>query len=659
MASPALNHSLEFARGLLGSASPFLNWIRELKDPAVRRADVTAGITVALVLVPQSMAYAQLAGLPAHYGLYAAFLPVAIASLFGSSRQLATGPVAVVSLLTASALGPLAADDPEAYLGYAVTLALLVGLVQLALGIIRLGFMIAFLSHPVVLGFTNAAAIIIATSQLGKLFGVQAAATQQHYEAVWQMVVLALESPHWPTISITLLALAVVIAVKRFWPNLPNVLIAVAATTLVSWIAGFEQAGGEVVGSIPQGLPAFKWPQMDFSATTQLLGVALTIALIGFMEAISIAKAMAVQTRQRLDANQELIGQGLGNLTASCFQGYAVAGSFSRSAVNFESGAVTGFSAVVTSATVGLTLLLLTPLLHHLPQATLAIIIIMAVGGLVKARPMIQAWKAQKHDGVVAVTTFVLTLAFAPNLETGIVAGVLLSLGLYIYRTMSPSIYSLSRHEDGSLREAGSDDSAQCPKIAILRFEGSLFFANTTYFESKVLERVAAMPELTCIIVDAVAINELDATGEAMLRTLSETLASRNIAVLFARAQGNVMDALHRTGFIGQQGGHRFFHSRAEALRYAWQRLRQHKDTDCPIAGCQGDDLTGCMLREWRRQADDFRRGQPLMRPKPSERSPDPIAAAPTSPGSESISNDLNAIEQDKGHSGSSTDSTS
>ncbi|MYF11685.1 MAG: sulfate permease [Gammaproteobacteria bacterium] len=574
-----------------------MDWIRELKDPAVRRADITAGITVALVLVPQSMAYAQLAGLPAHYGLYASFLPVAIASLFGSSRQLATGPVAVVSLLTASALGPLAANNPEAYLGYAVALALLVGLVQLALGVIRLGFMIAFLSHPVVLGFTNAAAIIIATSQLGKLFGVEAGATEQHYEAVWQMMVLAFESPHWPTISITLLALAVIVAVKRYSANLPNVLIAVAITTLVSWAVGFEKAGGEVVGSIPRGLPGFEWPQMDFAAATQLLGVAITIALIGFMEAISIAKTMAVQTRQRLDANQELIGQGLSNLVASCFQGYAVAGSFSRSAVNIESGAVTGFSAVVTSATVGLTLLLLTPLLYHLPQATLAIVIIMAVGGLVKVRPMIHAWKAQKHDGIVALTTFVLTLAFAPNLETGIVAGVLLSLGLYIYRTMSPRIYSLARHPDGSLRETGSDEGPECPKIAILRFEGSLFFANTTYFENKVLERVAAMPELTCIIVDAVAINELDATGEAMLRTLSETLASRDIAVLFARAQGNVMDALHRTGFTDQEGEHHFFHSRADALRYAWQRLRQHNDADCPVGDCQASDLTGCLLQ--------------------------------------------------------------
>ncbi len=597
MDSTTLQRATQFARGLLTNFTPFADWIGELKRPAVRRADLTAGVTVALVLVPQSMAYAQLAGLPPHYGLYASFLPVAIASIFGSSRQLATGPVAVVSLLTASALGPLAADNPQAYLSYAVTLALLVGLVQVILGVIRLGFLIAFLSHPVVLGFTNAAAIIIATSQFGNLFGVEPGPTEQHYETVWQTIMLAIESPHWPTISITLLTLAAIVSIKRYYPNLPNVLLAVATTTLVSWIIGFESLGGQVIGSIPRGLPPFELPQLDFATITQLLAIAVTIALIGFMEAVSVAKALAVQTRQRLDANQELIGQGLGNITASCFQGYAVAGSFSRSAVNAEAGAVTGFSAVVTGATVGLTLILLTPLLYHLPQPTLAIIIIMAVGGLVRIKPMIHAWKAQKHDGIVALTTFVLTLAFAPNLETGIVTGVLLSLGLYIYRTMSPRIYSLARHVKGGLREAGGANLTQCPKIEMLRFEGPLFFANTTYFENKVLERVAAMPELKFIIVDAVAVNEVDATGEAMLRTLSETLAGLNISILFARVPGMVMATLRRTGFVDEAGEHHFFHSRDDALHHAWQQMQDEGNTECSVESCWARDLSSCVFQ--------------------------------------------------------------
>ena len=601
MASLVLNRSIQFARDLFANVTPFMGWIRELKSPAVRRADITAGVTVALVLVPQSMAYAQLAGLPPYYGLYASFLPVAIAAIFGSSRQLSTGPVAVVSLLTASALGPLAVNNPDAYLGYAVSLALLVGLVQLLLGVIRLGFMIAFLSHPVVLGFTNAAAIIIATAQLGKLFGVEAEATELHYEAVWQTIMMAVESPHWPTIGIAMLALVLIVAIKRYYAKLPNVLIAVTVTTMVSWIVGFEKIGGQVVGDIPRGLPSFERPHLDFATISQLFGVAITIALIGFMEAISIAKAMAVQTRQRLDVNQELIGQGLGNITASCFQGYVVSGSFSRSAVNFEARAVTGFSSVVTGATIGLTLLLLTPLLYHLPQATLAIIIVMAVAGLIDIKPFLHAWKAQQHDGIVALTTFVLTLAFAPHLETGILVGVLLSLGLYIYRTMSPHIYTLGRDEDGSFRDAGKDTLKPCPKIAILRFEGSLFFANTTYFENRVLERVAAMPELKFIIVDAGAIYEIDATGEAMLRTLSERLDNLNISFLFARVQGKVMAALRRTHFFNPEMEHRFFRSREEALSYAWTRLRTEDESECPMEDCWARDLTNCVLREQRR----------------------------------------------------------
>ena len=606
MASIVLKRFAQFSQSLFANATPFMGWIRELKNPTVLRADIVAGVTVALVLVPQSMAYAQLAGLPPYYGLYASFLPVAVAAVFGSSRQLATGPVAVVSLLTASALGPLAADNPAAYLSYAVTLALLVGLVQLSLGIIRLGFMIAFLSHPVVLGFTNAAAIIIATSQLGKLFGVETETTDHHYETVWQLIVTAIESPHWPTIGIAVLALAVMVLGKQYSAKLPNVLMAVVITTLVAWLIGFEKTGGQVVGLIPKGLPSLEWPHLDFSTIKQLIGVAITISLIGFMEAISIAKAMAVQTRQRLDANQELIGQGLGNVTASCFQGYAVSGSFSRSAVNFEARAVTGFSSVIAGGAVGLTLLLLTPLLYHIPQPTLAMIIIMAVGGLIKIRPLIQAWKAQTHDGIVALTTFALTLAFAPHLETGIMVGVLLSLGLYIYRTMSPRIYTLSRYKDGGFRDTGSYILQQCPKIAILRFEGPLFFANTTYFENRVLERVAAMPGLKFIIVDADAINEIDATGEAMLRSLSETLVNLNISFLFTRTQGNVMATFRRTGFINPEWRHQFFRNRSEALNYAWKRLRKEEEPECSVEDCWAKDLTSCVLREHRRKPGEF-----------------------------------------------------
>ena len=396
---------------------PFLCWIGELKKPEVLRADLIAGITVALVLVPQSMAYAQLAGLPPYYGLYASFLPGIIAALFGSSRQLATGPVAVVSLLTASALEPIAGANPELYITYAIMLAFMVGIFQIGLGLLRLGVLVNFLSHPVVVGFTNAAAIIIGTSQLGKLFGVSVETAEHTYETVFNIILESFNSTHFETVLIAIIALAIMIAMKRMIPKAPNVLAAVAVTTAISWGIGFQQMGGAVVGTIPAGLPALAIPTLDFQTMGQLLSVTVAIALIGFMEAISIAKAMAASTRQRLDANQELVGQGLGNIFSSLSQGYAVSGSFSRSAVNINAGAITGFSAVVTGVVVGVTLLWLTPLLYHLPQATLAAVIIMAVINLIKIEPIKHAWKVQRHDAAVAIITFVLTLIWAPHLD--------------------------------------------------------------------------------------------------------------------------------------------------------------------------------------------------------------------------------------------------
>ena len=585
-----------FLNSLGANFIPFLEWSHELRASKVLKADLIAGSTVVLVLVPQSMAYAQLAGLPPHYGLYASFLPVVIAAIFGSSRQLATGPVAVISLLTASALGPIAVEGSAEYLGYAVSLALVVGLVQIILGVVRLGIMVAFLSHPVVIGFTNAAAIIIATSQLGKIFGVSVENAEHHYETVWMIVQAAAANPHWLTVGMAMLALLIMGGLRYFYPRMPGILIAVVVTILLSWSIGFEELGGKVVGSIPEGLPGFVLPELKFQMFIDLLGAAMAIALIGFAEAISVAKAMAVQTRQRLDADQELIGQGLSNITASMFQGYAVSGSFSRSAVNIESGAKTGFSSIVTGAMAGLTLLFLTPLLYHLPQATLAAVIIMAVAGLIHVRAVVDIWKVQKHDAIVTLVSFVLTLLYAPHLETGILAGILLSLGLYVYRTMHPRISILSRHKDGRLRDAETHILKQCPMVSIIQFDGSLFFANTSYFENRVLDLVASMPQLHFIIIDAVAINEIDATGEDMLRRLSRILVEQNIALLFTRTHTDIMDTFKKTGFAGPDWVGHFFTTRDEAINYALKQLKIMPDAECALDDCM-KDRSGCVLR--------------------------------------------------------------
>jgi len=682
---------------------PFLRWLPELSDKKTLRADIIAGVTVALVLIPQSMAYAALAGLPPYYGLYAAFLPPIIAALLGSSRQLATGPVAVVSLLTASALGPIAAAGSDGYLVYAVLLAFMVGLFQLALGLLRLGVLVNFLSHPVVMGFTNAAAIIIATSQLPKIFGISVERTEHHYEYVWNTIVTAASETNFTSLSFAVLALAIMILLKRKMPKLPGVLFAVAITTGLSFALEYEKlqtvpvtqvsdakisevlskyqgqvansnkllsslnkfeegsadylavqegieaakakqqatlkfikqqklvlvdnsqnaelpnqlmlassvasgvktdgnvwrfgsfadngginlrAGGSVVGAIPQGLPSFSIPSFDLATIQQLVFAAITIALIGFMEAISIAKAMATRTRQRLDTNQELIGQGLSNIIGSMFQSYPVSGSFSRSAVNIGAGAVTGFSSVVTGLVVVLVLLFLTPLLYHLPQATLAAVIMMAVIGLVNVKHFKHTWSVYRSDGIIATTTFVLTLFFAPHLENAIIIGVLLSLGIFLYRTMKPRVAYLGRYKDGTLRDAEVNKLDTCTHITIIRYDGSLYFANTSYFEDIVMERSAEKPELKYIVVDGQGINQIDATGEEMLASLTRRLAKTDVTMVFANFKRQVLQVLKNSGFFEQMGQERFFPHTELAIDAITEELDKgdsHDVTECPL----------------------------------------------------------------------------
>jgi len=561
---------------------PFLAWIHEIKDKDILKADLVAGLTVALVLVPQSMAYAQLAGLAPQYGLYASFLPVMIAALMGSSRQLGTGPVAVVSLLTAAAIPTIIPPgaDMVTYAAYASLLAFLVGIFQFALGALKLGFVINFLSHPVVVGFTNAAAIIIGTSQLSKVFGVDKGVGEHTYEQVWGVLINASQHTHAWTLFAAIVAFAIMIGVKRYAPKLPGVLLAVVVTTIISWVMDFGTPvadgglGGAIVGSIPEGLPSLTIPNFDFSVINQMIVTAITIGLIGFMEAISIAKAMAAQTKQRLNADQELMGQGLANVVSSFFQGYAVSGSFSRSAVNISAGAITGFSSVVTAVIVGITLLWLTPLLYHLPQATLAAVIIMAVINLIKFAPIMHAWKVEKHDAIVAVTSFVLTLLFAPHLENGIVIGVILSLALFLYRTMEPRFTELSAHDGSSMLVNALDNKLErCEVVSIVKYSGSLYFANAGYFEDKILKLIADKHEcLKYIIVDMAGINQIDASGEDVLTGLLERCSAGGVEILFARTEG-IESVLKRSGFIDRFGEDRFYERRTDALRFAWKEL--------------------------------------------------------------------------------------
>lgn len=565
---------------------PFLAWAGELKDKNVLRADILAGITVALVLIPQSMAYAQLAGLPAYFGLYISFLPVMIAALWGSSRQLATGPVAVVSIMTATALAPIA-SSPEHYIALAMFLALLVGLFQLFLGVFRLGLVVNFLSHPVIVGFTNAAAMVIGLSQLSKIFGVSmpGSASDHFMGRIWG-VFQQVGDTHILTLIMGLGAFAIMMGLKKYAPKLPGVLIAVSAAIIISWLMKFEESGGAVVGKIPEGLPNLEVPIFSFDLVIGLLPAAIVIALVGFMEAISIAKAMAAKTKDHIDPNQELIGQGLGNIAGSFTQAYPASGSFSRSAVNLNAGARTGFSSVVTAIIVVVTLLFLTPLLYHLPQAVLAAVIMMAVFGLINFKAVKHAWRANKHDGIASIVTFVATLGFAPHLDQGILLGAGLAIGMYLYRTMSPRIAFLGRFEDGTLRDISvHTDLPVDEKVVAVRFDGSLYFANVSYFEEAILAAAADHKEAKFILVVGDGINQLDASGEEVLHHLVQRLHDNGVTLVFSGLKRQILKIMIKTKLIEHIGKQNLHATADQALEAIYQQLDAAADGEvyCPL----------------------------------------------------------------------------
>ncbi len=694
----------------------FFSWPAVYKVDSLK-ADILAGLTVALVLIPQSMAYAELAGLPPYYGLYASFLPPMVASLFGSSRQLATGPVAVVSLLTSITLEPLATAGSQQYIAYAILLALLVGAFQFALGVLRLGLVVNFISHPVVNGFTNAAALIIASSQLSKIFGAYVDKAPHHYETVFRILKAAWHYLHWPTLFMATLAFVVMYGLKRLGPRVPNVIVAVVITTVLSWALGFEHTsvadlsainstemnqavtrfnrsvnsiarlsekrsrlikdlnnsgqtpdalkvldtkyalervkvqiqqlkdqagnyreklrsflfesirqsggslrfypagaipqkaesdgriwrievgnsplaphrlkmtgGGEVVGRIPRGLPSLSVPEIDYDIIMHLLPYAVIIALLGFMEAISVAKAMAAKTGQRLDPNRELIGQGLANICGAVAKSYPTSGSFSRSAVNLQSGGISSLSSVFTSLTVVIALLFFTPLLYHLPQSVLAAIIMMAVVGLINVRGFIHAWQAQWYDGAISIITFVATLAFAPHLEWGILVGIILSILVFLYKSMRPKVVDLSLGADRVLHDCVASGLEECRYIDVVRFDGPLFFANASYLEDQIRNRRWTKKELKHIIISSSGINDIDASGEEALSLTVDRVRSAGIDISLSGVNRSVMNVLKRTHLIVKIGEDHIYPTVEEAISAVHDRThRGGEEKNCPL----------------------------------------------------------------------------
>lgn len=523
------------------------------------KADLIAGITVSLVAIPQSLAYAQLAGVPAYYGLYAALIPTVIGALFGSSNQLSTGPVAMTSLLTAASIAPLAAHGSDLFYSYAILLALISGLFQIAFGVLRIGVLLNFLSNPVLMGFINAAALIIGLSQLPTLLGIPAAQSE-HFLLDISRVLLHIDTAHELSLGFGVAAILMLLGFKKFTPKLPGVLITVASLTWLSYVVGYANLGGRVVGIVPEGLPTLSLPPLDWHATIALLPASFVIALISFMEAMSSCKVIAIKTRQPWDENKELIGQGLAKVAAAFSQSMPVSGSFSRSALNLASDARTPLSSIISAVFVLLTLIFFTSLLYHLPKPVLAAIIMMAVMNLINFQSIRNAWRANRDDGLAAIVTFIATLAFAPNIQNGILTGIILSLSLLLYRMMRPRIAVLGLHSDTTLRDAVRHNLPPLhPSLGAIRFDGALRFVNVSYFEDALLKLERENPEIEYILVQSSGINEIDASGIEMLRNLLDRFKSSGIKLAFSGLKKQVSDVMDRTGLTDRIGQENIF----------------------------------------------------------------------------------------------------
>lgn len=547
---------------------PVLNWI-----PGYGRSELAsdgmAGLIVAIMLVPQGMAYALLAGLPPEIGLYASIVPLVFYGLLGSSRALAVGPVAIVSLMVATTLGEFAETGTAGYLAGAILLAFLSGAILLAMGLARLGFLVNFLSHPVISGFSSAAALVIGFSQLKHLLGFDIPRSHLITETLAHAAT-NIGQLNLATVAIALGSLALLLLFRSHVARGINAagisqpvadaiakagpLVAVLVTTVTVWAFSLDQSADvKIVASIPAGLPPLTFPSIDIEMIRQLLPAAALISIVGFLESVSVAKSLASKRRQKIDADQELIALGVANIGASFSGGYPVTGGFSRSLVNFTAGAVSPMASIITAVLIALTVLLFTPLLYFLPKATLAAIIVVAVANLIDTKTLREAWTYNKADAASLILTFLAVLTL--GVEFGIVAGAGLSIVLYLWRTSRPHMAEVGRvgnseHFRNVLRHEVQTD----PKVLAVRVDESLYFANTAYLEDELLSRVADRPEIEHLVLIMSAVNFIDASALESLETLIERLRDSGVTFHMAEVKGPVMDRLDRVRFVEKLG---------------------------------------------------------------------------------------------------------
>ncbi len=546
---------------------PILQWGRTYKSETFVN-DAIAAIIVTIMLIPQSLAYALLAGLPPQIGLYASILPLIIYAIFGTSRSLAVGPVAIISLMTAAAAGKFAAQGSAEYLTIAILLALLSGLMLCLMGILKFGFIANFLSHPVISGFITASGILIAVSQIKHIIGVDISG--QTLPDIGQALIIALPQTHRPTLMIGVFSILFLFLIRRYFSRFLTTIgvsqaraavlsrlgpiLIVILSIFVTIALKLPEKGVNIIGSIPAGIPPLTLPTFDIALWFTLLGSSFMIALIGFVESVSVAQTLAARQRQSIDPNQELIGLGASNIAAAFSGGYPVTGGFARSAVNFDAGAQTPAAGALTALGIAITTLFFTPLLYALPIATLAATIIIAVLSLINLSHIKHAWVYSKSDFIAMITTILLTLCI--GIEIGVMSGVILSVGLFLLRSSRPHFAEVGRVRDTEhFRNIDRHDVITNPQLVTLRIDESLYFANTRYLEDVIYKRVMQDNAVKHLILMCPAVNDIDLSALESLEAINDRLQLAGITFHLSEVKGPVMDKLKRSNFLHTLSG--------------------------------------------------------------------------------------------------------
>jgi SulP family sulfate permease len=566
---------------LLAKYIPATDWLLHYQSENLV-GDIIAGIIVASLLIPQSMAYALLAGLPPQVGLYAGIVPALLYPLFGTSRVLAVGPVAVDSLMVGAAVSQLAPQDSPDYLAFALTLAFLVGIIELSMGLLRLGFLVNFLSRSVISGFISGAALIIAFSQVKHLFGLSLPSTSSFFELLF-VLIRNLPQTNWVALALGLVSVIILLYFskplvkqlkRRGWSDqkiLPvaksaPLLVVILGTLVVAGLNLDQVAGIKVVGDIPQGLPPLTVPRLDVQTWQVLLPTALAVALVGYMEGFAGGQALASKRREKIDANQELVAFGIANLGTSFTGGYPVTGGVSRSVVNYSAGANTGLASIITGCLLAITVLFLTSLFYSLPQACLAAIIITAVYKLIDLATFKRMWSYDRADGIAWLATFLIVLSL--GVSKGIIFGALIALGLHLWRTSHPHIAVVGRLGDSEhFRNVLRHPVTTAPQVLAVRVDESLYFANAKYLENFLTHEIADHPDLKSLLLVCSAVNVIDASALEILESLVMELKELGIEFYMSEVKGPVMDKLMDIGFIDRLGKDHVFLSTDQAMQ--------------------------------------------------------------------------------------------